>query len=164
MVACYQTCYANSTQGTVHWSIWKNLQPPTIFLHDAKNHRYWIASRHYACYRSNTNKLTSFQKVLVFSDNKQSFKPCPIVLFGVLLLCLDINSSHAHGRQYRVQRSLAVEVLTNWTAYKGHGSASYIQFTGHRINLPGYDNDIVAEHDVESLYTSLAFYSYTHFY
>ena len=105
-------------EGTVHWSISKNQQPPTVFLQDAKNRRYWIATRHYVHYRSNTNKLTFFQKVLVFSDGKQSIKPCVIVLLGILLLfCLDTNSSHAHGQQYRVQRSLAVEVLTRWMVY-----------------------------------------------
>ena len=68
-VARYQTCYMNSTEGTVHWSIWKNLQPPIVFLDDAKNHRYWIMMRHYACYGSNTNnKLTYFQKVLMVSN------------------------------------------------------------------------------------------------
>ena len=112
MVAYYQTYYTNSTEGSIHESIWKNQQPPTVFLHDAKNHRYWLAVRHYARYRSITNnKLTFFQKVLVFSDGKQSLKPYPIVLFVVLLLSLDTSSSPAHGRQYRVQRSLAVEAL-----------------------------------------------------
>ena len=99
-VSCYQTCYTNSTEGSIHESIWKNQQPPTVFLQDAKNHKYWTAARHYAHYRSNTNnKLTFFQKVFVFSDAKQSFKPWPIVLFGILLLRLDTNSSHAHSRQ-----------------------------------------------------------------
>ena len=93
------TCYTNSAEGSIHGSIWKNQQLPTVFLQDAKNHKYWTAARHYAHYRSNTNnKLTFFQKVLVFSDGKQSFKPCLIVLLGVLLLHLDVNSSHAHGQ------------------------------------------------------------------
>ena len=62
------------------WSIWKNQQPPTVFLHDAKNNKYWTTVRHYAHYRSTTNnRLTFFQKVLVFSDGKQSIEPCPIV-------------------------------------------------------------------------------------
>ena len=100
-IARYQICYTNSTEGTIHWSIWKNQQPPTVFLHDAKNHKYWIAVSHYAHYRSNTNnKLTFFQKVLVFCDGKQSFKPCSIVLFGVFLFRLDTNNSQMHGRQY----------------------------------------------------------------
>ena len=60
--------------------IWKNQQPPTVFLYDAKNHKYWTAVRHYARYRSTiNNKLPFFQKVLVFSDGKQSIEPCPIV-------------------------------------------------------------------------------------
>ena len=46
-------------------------------------------------------------------------------------------------------------------AYKDHTSASYVQHTGRRIQ--GYDNDILAEDDVESHYTSLAFYGYAHF-
>ena len=38
-------------------------------------------------------------KILVFSDgSKQPFEPCPIVVFGVLLFCLDKNSSDAYGR------------------------------------------------------------------
>ena len=73
-VVRYQTCYTNSTEGTICGSIWKHQQPATAFLHDAKNHKYWIAMRHYACYRSSTNnKLTFFQKVLAFSDGKQFF-------------------------------------------------------------------------------------------
>ena len=66
MVAHYQTCY---TDGTIHGSIWKKQQPPTVFLHDAKNHKYLLAVRHYARYRSTTNnKLTFFQKVLMVSN------------------------------------------------------------------------------------------------
>ena len=68
------------TSLSIQGSIWKNLQPPSVFLHDAKNHRYWIAVRHYACNRSSSNsKLTFFQKVFVFSDGKQSFESCLIV-------------------------------------------------------------------------------------
>ena len=62
-VACYQTCYANWTKGSIHESIWKNQHSPTVFLHDAKNHKYWAAARHYARYRSNTNNKLTFQKV-----------------------------------------------------------------------------------------------------
>ena len=164
-VACYQTCYTNSTEGTVHGTtcIWKNQQPLTctVFLHDGKNR---VSARHYARYRSNTNnKLTFFQKVLVFSGDKQSSEPCPIVLFGILLFRLDTNSSHAHSWQYRVQRSLAVEVLDRWMVYKDHASVSYVQFTGRRTHSRGYDNDIVTEHDVESHDTSLAVYGYANF-
>ena len=55
-------------------------QPPKVFLHDAKNHKYWTVVRHYARYRRTTNnKLAFFQKVLVFSNGKQSIEPCPIV-------------------------------------------------------------------------------------
>ena len=48
-------------------------------------------------------------------------------------------------------------------AYKDHASASYVQLTGQRIHSPEFDNDIVAKHDVESHYTSLAFNGYAHF-
>ena len=62
-VARYQTCYTNSTKGRIHESIWKNQQPPTVFLQVVKNHKYWTAVRHYACYRSNTNnKLPSSRR------------------------------------------------------------------------------------------------------
>jgi len=44
-----------STEGTIRGSIWKNQQPPTVFLNDAKNHKYWTAVRHHARYRSTTN-------------------------------------------------------------------------------------------------------------
>ena len=111
MVARYQTCYTNSTEGSINKSIWKNQQSPTVFLYDFKNHKYWIAVRHYTCYKSTINNKLTFQKVLVFCDCKQSFKPGPIVLFGIILLRLSTNSSHANGRHYRVQRSLEVEVL-----------------------------------------------------
>ena len=111
-VARYQTSYTNSTEGTIHESIWKNQKPLTALLQDARNHKYWTAMRHYARYRGNTNKLTFFQKVLVFSDGKQSFKPCPIVSFGVLLLRLHTKQfSHAWSALFRVQRSLELEVL-----------------------------------------------------
>ena len=36
-VARYQTCYTNSTEGSIDESISKNQQSPTVFLHDAKN-------------------------------------------------------------------------------------------------------------------------------
>ena len=89
-VTRYQTCYTNLTKGSIHECIWKNQQPPTVFLQAAKNPKYWTVARRYARYRSNTNnKLIFFQKVLAFSDGKQSFKPWPIVLFVVLLLRLD---------------------------------------------------------------------------
>ena len=39
-------------------------------------------------------------------------------------------------------------------------SASYVQLTGWRIHSPGFDNDIVAKHDVEN---SLTFNGYAHF-
>ena len=52
--------------------------------------------RHYACYRSTTNKLTSFQKVLIFLG-KQSIEPYPIILFGIFLFRLDTNCSHVHA-------------------------------------------------------------------
>ena len=106
-VVRYQTCYTNSTESSMHGSIWKNHQPPTVFLHSAKNHKYWTAARHYARYRSNTNnELTFFQKVLVFSDSKQSFKTCPIVLFG--------NSSAPPRRKLFSRARLSI------TEYKGH--------------------------------------------
>ena len=113
-VVRFQTCYTSSTEGTILGSIWKNQQPPTVFLHDAKNHKYWTAVRHYACYRSSTNnRFIFFQKVLVFSNGKQSIEPCPIVQFGVLLFRINTNSSNAHTvGSNRVQRSLAVERLS----------------------------------------------------
>ena len=90
--ARYQSCYTNSTEGTVCGNIWKNQQPPTVFL----NIRWQWDSMH----ATDTNdKLTFFQKVLIFSDGKQSFEPHPIVLLGLLLFRLDPNSSHMHGRQ-----------------------------------------------------------------
>ena len=63
------------------------------------------------------------------------------------------HSSHVH---YRVQRSLELELLNHIMAYKDHASAPYIQLTSRRIHSPGFD-DIVAEHDIESHYTLLAF-------
>ena len=149
---------------TLTTSIWKNQQPPTVFLQGTKNHKYWTAVRHYTRYRSKTNnKLTFFQQVSVFSDGKQTFKPWPIVLFGALLLRLETNSPHTHSRHYRVQRSLELEALNHSTAYKDHASASYVQLTGRRIHSPRFDNDIVAKHDVESYYISLALNGYAHF-
>ena len=91
-VARYQTCYTNSTVGSIYW------RTSSLLQYSQK-----IAARHYACYTSNTNnKLAFFQNVLVFFDGKQSFEPCPIILFSNLLFRLinDTNSSYVHGRQY----------------------------------------------------------------
>ena len=57
-VACYQTCYTNSTVGSIYW------RTSSLLQYSPK-----IAARHYACYTSNTNnKLAFFQNVLVFFD------------------------------------------------------------------------------------------------
>ena len=48
-----------STEGTMRGSIWKNQQPPTVFLHDTKNHKYWTAVSHYAHYRSFRNVMSA---------------------------------------------------------------------------------------------------------
>ena len=48
-------------------------------------------------------------------------------------------------------------------AHKDHTSASYVQLTGRGIHSPGCENDTVAEHNIESHNTSLAFYGYAHF-
>ena len=61
-VAHYQTWYTNSTKGSIHESIWKNQQLHTVFLQDAKNHKYWTAARHYARYRTPTISLPSSRK------------------------------------------------------------------------------------------------------
>ena len=47
--------------------------------------------------------------------------------------------------------------------YKDHAPMSYVQHTGLRTPSRGYDNDIVAEHDIEIHDTSIAFYGYAHF-
>ena len=109
---------------------WKYLEEPAASYSILPRCQYWTAVRHYTRYISNSNnKLTFFQKVLVFSDSKQSFKPWLIVFFGVLLLRLDTNSSHVHGRHYTVQSSLELKALNRSTAYKDHASASYVQLT-----------------------------------
>ena len=71
-VARYQTCYTNSTQGSIHESIWKTY---SLLKYSCKMPKI-INIGHYARYRSNTNnKLTLLPESLVFSDCKQSFKP-----------------------------------------------------------------------------------------
>ena len=93
MVAHYQTCCINSTEGTIHESIWK--KPVASYSILAWSQKSWIVVRDYAHYRSNTNnKLTSFQKVLMVR-NLSSY----IQLLYVFLFCLDTNSSHAHDWQ-----------------------------------------------------------------
>ena len=47
--------------------------------------------------------------------------------------------------------------------YKDHASVSYVQLTGCRTHSQEYDNDAVAEHNVEIHDTSLAFYGYAYF-
>ena len=66
-VVCFQTCYTSLTEGTICGSIWKDQQPPTVFLHDTKNHKYWTAVRHYARYRSSRNVMSAAN-----SDDKLS--------------------------------------------------------------------------------------------
>ena len=81
-----------------------------------QNHKYWIAVRHYAHYRSTTNnQLTFFQKVEVLCDGKQSFEPCPNVLFGVLLFCLNTNIFHT---QSAIQ---SAKVTCSWSAQPLNG-------------------------------------------
>ena len=61
--------------------------------------------RHYARYRRTTNnKLTFFQKLLVFSVGKRAFKLSPIVSFGVL---------------FRLEQ-LSLTRTVGTTEYKGH--------------------------------------------
>ena len=55
----YQTCYRNSTGGTIHGSIWKNKQCPTVNPAWCQNLKYWVVVRHYAHYWSTTNKPSS---------------------------------------------------------------------------------------------------------
>ena len=97
MFARNRTCCTNSTEGATHGSIWKNKQSPTVFLHDGRNFKYWLVVRHNArCRSTTTNKLTFFQKVLVFSDGKQPLDL--IVSFGILLFLFDTTSSYTHGQ------------------------------------------------------------------
>ena len=133
-------------------------QPATVFLHDAKYHKYWIAMRYYTSYRSSTNSMLTFcQKVLVFLDGKQSFEPCPIVLCGVSL----------QHKQFLCTQSAVTEhkgfLQLKCSTTERHTSVSYVQFTGHRTPSQGYDNDIVAKHNVEIHDTSLTLYSYAHY-
>ena len=71
----------------------------TLLQYSCMMLKTWMMLRHYACYRSTTlQKLTFILKV------SQSFKPCLIVLFGVLLFHLVANSSHVHtggSREYK---------------------------------------------------------------
>ena len=60
------------------------------------------------------------------------------------------------------KQSTKVEVLNRWTTYKDHASVSYVQFKGRKTHSRGYDN-LVAEQDIETHYTLLAFYGYAHF-
>ena len=75
--------------------------------------KYWTAVRHYACYRSTTNKLTSFQKVLASNplSHVQSFFAFFCSASTQTVLTCMVGS-------YRIQRSLAVEALNYWMAYK----------------------------------------------
>ena len=69
-----------ATEGTIHGSIWKNQQPVTVFLHDAKNHKHLIVERdNTRAIQKQHQQQALLQKVLVFSDGKQSLESCPIV-------------------------------------------------------------------------------------
>ena len=73
-------------------SIWKNQQPPTVFLHDAKPQISVV--RHYTGYRSTINsKLTFLQKVLIFCDGMLRLDTftftfiSSLYLVSILLVC-----------------------------------------------------------------------------
>ena len=118
IVVHFQNCYTNSTEETIHGSIWKNQQPATVFLHNDKNHKYWIVMRHYTCYRSFTNnKVTFFQKTFLqaMSDYLASYSSVP--------------PQHKHFSH----------AWLGVAEYKGHLllRCSYIQFNGCRTNSRG---------------------------
>ena len=146
--------------------LWKKQQSPTVLLHDTNNHKYWIASRYYACYRSSTkNLLTFFQK---FWHSQMVSNPSIHIWLSCLAsFCsaLTQTSFHAHDWQCKVQRSLAVEVLNSWTRYIDHACISYIQLIDRRAPSWEFENDVVEECNVEShiIYTLLVFYGFTHF-
>ena len=110
-VVRFQTCYTSSTEGTILGSIWKNQQPPIVFLHDAKNHKYWTAVRHYACYRSSTNNSSSRK----FWCSPMVSSPLSHVRsFSLAFFCSASTQTvltHTVGSN-RVQRLLAVEQLS----------------------------------------------------
>ena len=62
LIATKLATLIRTKDSSIHGNIWKNQQLPKVFLHDAKNHKcrpcVWkfYAVRHYACYKSNTNK------------------------------------------------------------------------------------------------------------
>ena len=134
-----------------HWTrafLPGRVRETTVFLHDAKNHKYWTAVRHYARYRSTTNnKLPFFQKLLVFFDGKQSIEPCPIVLVW------RSSVPHRH-KQFSRTRSAVTEYkghlqLKPSTTERDHASVSYVHFKGRKTHSRRYDNDIDTEHKIE---------------
>ena len=76
--------YTHGTIATnINYVMSSKAEKKTTFAPYKTCYTNWIVMRLYTHYRSTTNsKLTFFQKVLVFSDGKQYFKPCPIVLFA----------------------------------------------------------------------------------
>ena len=95
-VACYQTCYTNSTEGSIHGSFWKNQQSPKVFLHNAKNDNYWIA----VSYRTNTNKLTFLHSLMVSNPSSHVRLFCLAFLWSTLtqaVLTRTVDSTEYKG-------------------------------------------------------------------
>ena len=99
-----------------------------LFLHDAKNHKYWIAVRHHTCYRSTTNnsKLTFLQKILMVSNPSSR-----VQLFCLAFFCSASTQTvlMCTVGTHRVQRSLV--------AYKYHAFVSYVQLTSRGTHSRG---------------------------
>ena len=163
-VARYQTWYTNSTKGSIHESIWKNQQPPTVFLQDAKNHN--SGQRRDTTHTTEPTPTTSlppsrkFWYSLTVSNPSSHDRLFCLAFFcsasTQIVLMRTVGTTEYKGH-------LNLKHSTTKRHIKTHVSTSYVQLTGRRIHSPGFDNNIVTKHDVESHYTSLVFNGYAHF-
>ena len=99
MFAHYKTCCTNSTEVTIHGSIWKQQQSPRVFLHYAKNLIETLCM---------LQKYHQQQAYLLPEAILRAMSV--VVLFAVLLFHLDTNSSHAHSQQQSTKSTTARQI------------------------------------------------------
>ena len=153
--------------GVVHCIVWERCSPAEAAS------RVWLCKAREGCV-----VVSSLWKTAGVRSADPSMSPYTVL---VLVLAIQTASNKMASNCWLLvfniaaARGLHLGALQNWLGYICRGEASmckstcyqapvsYVQFTDHRIPSRGYDNDIVAEHDIEIHDTLLTFYGYTHF-
>ena len=154
---CYEACYTTSTEGTIHGIIWKNQQSQSVFLHDAKNHKYWIVwTDRLGTLQKHHQKTAIFYNILAFSDVKQSTKSHPIICLefysGMIQTCCMYMTNTGDG--VKLTSTLSPQPL------KDHTCMVVLQLTE---KLPGDLGMMYSYSMMQKLTQILAFCSYAHF-